>query len=73
MIHNFTKKDQMEKDICSDRDFTKGEAAQERSQLKNGAAQEARAAPTDGPWSWTAGSGLASGLMLAMELAEDWL
>ena len=61
MIHSFTKKGQMEKDICSDMDLSKGKAAQEHPQLKNGEAQGPRAAPTDDPWSWRGGWELANG------------
>ncbi|XP_016018630.1 ceramide synthase 4 isoform X2 [Rousettus aegyptiacus] len=52
MIHSFTKKGQIEKDIRSDMeesDSSEGEAAQECLQLKNGAAPGSGADPPDGP------------------------
>ncbi|XP_054439332.1 ceramide synthase 4 [Pteronotus mesoamericanus] len=67
MIHSFMKKGQMEKDIRSDEeelDSSDGEKAQEHPQLKNGAAQGPRTAPTDGPRSRAAGR-LANGHTLA--------
>lgn len=68
MIHSFTKKGQMEKDIRSDMeesDSSEGEEAQEHLKLKNGAAQVPEVASTDGPRSRAAGR-LANGHMLAM-------
>ncbi|XP_066122740.1 ceramide synthase 4 [Saccopteryx bilineata] len=67
MIYSFTKKGQMEKDVRSDveeSDSSEGEEAQEHPQLKNGAAQEPRMAPIDGPRSRAAGQP-ANGHMLA--------
>ncbi|XP_052499898.1 ceramide synthase 4 isoform X2 [Budorcas taxicolor] len=58
MIYSFLKKGQMEKDVRSDveeLDSSDGEAAEERPQMKNGAAQQPGAAPTDGPRSRAAG------------------
>uniref|UniRef100_A0A8D1UQ24 sphingosine N-acyltransferase n=1 Tax=Sus scrofa TaxID=9823 RepID=A0A8D1UQ24_PIG len=52
MIYHFMKKGQMEKDIRSDveeSDSSDGEVAQECLPLKNGAAHQPGAAPTDGP------------------------
>ncbi|XP_053767317.1 ceramide synthase 4 [Desmodus rotundus] len=67
MIHSFTKKGQMEKDIRSDMeesDSSEGEEAQEHLELKNGAARGPGVASTDGPRSRAAGR-LANGHMLA--------
>lgn len=67
MIHSFTKKGQMEKDIRSDMeesDSSEGEEAQEHPKLKNGAAQGHGVASTDGPRSRAAGR-LANGHMLS--------
>ncbi|KAM7143580.1 ceramide synthase 4 isoform 2-T2 [Molossus nigricans] len=67
MIHSFTKKGQMEKDIRSDVEesaSSEEEEAQKQPQLKNGAAQVPQESPTDGPRSRAAGW-LANGHMLA--------